>query len=76
MKRNALSAFADHVVSQLSFLGAGLILWAVLFILWPASFIYLVSAFFIVFGVISIWFAWKISQAKKDMEGLVEKLMK
>lgn len=75
MKRNALSSFADHIISQLMFLGLGLILWAVLFIIWPASFVYLVSAFFIIFGVLSIWYALKIRRLKKDMSLMLEKMM-
>ncbi|MBI4138793.1 hypothetical protein HY479_01435 [Candidatus Uhrbacteria bacterium] len=76
MKRpHAFSSFANHVSSQLTFLGIGLILWAILFIIWPASFVYLVSVFFLIFGVQSVWYAMKIRAAKKEMEATLEKFL-
>jgi cytochrome c oxidase subunit IV len=72
---HAFSRFASHVSSQLAFIGVGLILWGILFILWPASFVYLVSAFFLIFGVSSIWYAIRISKAKKEMEKLLERML-
>jgi len=76
MKKNAMTSFADHVVNQLLLLGIGFILWAVLFIIWPASCVYLVSAFFIIFGGQSIIYALRIRRARKDMENWISRVGK
>lgn len=76
MKQHPLSSFANHVINQMILLGVGLILWAVLFIIWPASLIYLVSAFFIIFGVLSIWYGLKLRRIKKEITAWADLIKK
>lgn len=76
MKQHPLSSFANHLTNQMIWLGVGLILWAVLFIIWPASFVYLVSAFFIIFGVLSIWYALKLRSLHKEIKTWVDLIKK
>ena len=64
----AIHIVARHLVSQLLLVGAGFIVAAVIFIMYPAIFVYLVSAFFIFFGLVSIVFALKIQRAHKELE--------
>jgi len=66
--KNALQVVVRHVINQLILIGAGFIVSAVIFIMYPAFFVYLVSAFFIFFGLVSIVFALKIQSASREVE--------
>lgn len=66
--QTAIHTLARHIISQLLLIGTGFIVAAVIFILYPAVFVYLVSAFFIFFGLVSIVFAVKIREAAKQIE--------
>ncbi|MCR4278827.1 MAG: hypothetical protein NUV81_02905 [bacterium] len=66
--KNALHVVAYHLINQLFLAGAGFVVAAVIFIMYPAFFVYLVSAFFIFFGLVSIVFALKIQKATKEIE--------
>ncbi|MCI0479163.1 hypothetical protein L0Y59_01320 [Candidatus Uhrbacteria bacterium] len=75
-KNTGIRSFADSVVRQMLFLGIGFILWAVLFIIWPESFVYLVSAFFVFFGGQSIMYALRIRRANREMRQWLDDIAK
>ncbi len=66
--QEAIHTVVRHIMTQLLLIGAGFIVAAVIFILYPAVFVYLVAAFFIFFGLVSIVFALKIQRMHKEIE--------
>jgi len=51
--------------------GVGLIIFGIIFLVWPDLLVYLVSFFFILLGLMSIGLAWRIRQMEKKVRSTI-----